>query len=390
MSHSCIQVRKAVLLLQDVPDPHLLGEGILQAAPEYPDAPALRLAGELQHAHGPGGVHAVHGLGVEDDELHTPEGWHLVLLFLDELLLHTLDDGHAGAEEDIALQVHHHDPLRGDVHKALVPDLTHGAVPGRDLVPPVRPPRHGGHLRVLGNEGDGSQEHASEHREDELPGGDEHDDDDDNLQPLAQVQELSGAIHVVNDKACSREEEQRAEKQLGQVVEMFHGAEVTGCTQQRVHKSRPPVRGVAHHSVADDVELELHVSHGTPAKGQDKVEEPKLHCLRIAVRLQGQLGLGGMDLQDAIHGGDDDHHRQVRQSARPGGEVDALVGRDTIRPNPPKRLVADLWEEPSCIAHRRHRVATGINCPVEDRQRQQQAQGHHDGGVPNVQRLDKV
>lgn len=25
--------------------------------------------------------------------------------------------------------------------------------------------------------------------------------------------------------------------------------------------------------------------------------------------------------------------------------------------------------------------------PVEDRQRQQQAQGHHDGGVPNVQRL---
>mmetsp|Transcript_40309 Transcript_40309/g.94412 ORF Transcript_40309/g.94412 Transcript_40309/m.94412 type:complete len:234 (+) Transcript_40309:3151-3852(+) len=171
---------------------------------------------------------------------------------------------------------------------------------------------------------------------------------------------------------------------------MLHSAEV-GCTAKHgIDHSSSAVMCISHNSIADDVELQLHVASRRTTACQKVVEAAEDECFTISGNLQREFAFSGVELEDTIHGRNDHEHSKIGQCCQPCAEIDVRHGPNAVHPDKVEGLVLHFRKQPPCIAHCcRGLVCPGHN-PPEDCQRQQQAQRHHDGGIPDVKCLAEI
>mmetsp|Transcript_40309 Transcript_40309/g.94413 ORF Transcript_40309/g.94413 Transcript_40309/m.94413 type:complete len:232 (+) Transcript_40309:2431-3126(+) len=210
VGHRIVQVFEAILRgRQDASHSQLLGQVILDVAPDHTNSAPFCLSCQLGHAHRSRGIHSIERRAVEEQELEPPVCRHLILVLILEILLHGPHDGHARTEEDVALEVHDQDPSRCDVHETLVTDLTDGPLACNHLVSALGSAIQRGHTCVLANEGKSRKNQSRNDGPNQLACRNEHDEDHNDLHPLTEMQELSGSPHVVSDKASTGEEQKR-------------------------------------------------------------------------------------------------------------------------------------------------------------------------------------
>mmetsp|Transcript_65921 Transcript_65921/g.169649 ORF Transcript_65921/g.169649 Transcript_65921/m.169649 type:complete len:424 (+) Transcript_65921:2857-4128(+) len=295
-----------------------------------------------------------------------------------------------GREEDVAAQLGHQEPAVGDVGEIPLRQDADAHAVRRHLRAAERPAEHRRDGGVLPDEGYACQEQAHSHCVEQLAGEDEDAHDHQNLDPLLEPQVLPGAPEILADEACAGEEQQGAQEEPREVVDEVRRPEEADSAEQRVDGAGPAVGHVAEDAVVDDVELQLHVPHRLAQERREDVAGAEELELVVFVDLHGQLHLRGGDFEHAIE--DDDHHHEekVRQRRLPRVDVDLVVLEEAIHPRTVPVGVLHHREEPLGLAGAVDAHARPEDDRVEDAERQEQSQRHHDGGTSDVVGLQEV
>mmetsp|Transcript_70858 Transcript_70858/g.169102 ORF Transcript_70858/g.169102 Transcript_70858/m.169102 type:complete len:379 (+) Transcript_70858:830-1966(+) len=338
-------VREEVMVpVDDSSALHLLSQTLRHGTEDDLNASTLRLVCQLREGLRCRHLDAIQLGAVEDDNLQPPVVRHLLfLLGLDAGRHH---GGHAlhGAEEDEAFEADSEQPAVLDLAECVYGGLAH-AVLQSDLRAPHRGTEDGGHLGVLDQEGQGRHENADDNGREKLARDDKHAKDEKNLQPLYKHQILARAPQVFAHEARPGEEKERREEEPGQVVEELDTREERRATEKRVDDACSPVYDIAHDSIVDDVELQLHVTNSGCENRHDGIHGPIQRDLVVLVHLHRDLVLGRGNLQGAVQDHHQNHDPKVGKSGHPGSEVDLAVLADAVRPDEVEGLVAHLRKE---------------------------------------------